>query len=146
MSLILLFLPHDSTPVHTQSAFTPGVVQEVSIARPTLMSVQEATGVFETSTTTYSSTTDTYNSGLYGGAVPEQPKGSLLYNIDTLSPTLFSVEEATGVFNDTSDTYNSTTETYNSGTYGGASFVLTKSATLLSIDQATPKVYSIEKI
>ena len=121
-------------------------MEEIILTKPTLYSVQVPAGQFETSTVTYSSATDTYNSGLYGGAVPQQVKGSVLYNIYPLSPSLTYIEEATGEFGENNTQYSSSTDTYNDGTYGGQSPTQVRGSVLYSIDNAKPVIYRIDKI
>lgn len=67
MSLLLLFLggPQQSTNI------SPNVLYAIEVTRPILMLVQRATGQFTESTIQYSSATNTYNDGLYGGSERE---------------------------------------------------------------------------
>lgn len=96
MSLLLLFNPSPGG-VNPQSAFTPAVVNEIQIARPTLMSVQQATGQFTESTVQYSSSTVEYSSSTetYGGSDASKVviKGGSLDSIDSATPKIYSIEK-----------------------------------------------------
>lgn len=91
MSLILLFLPSGAGPT-PQNSFTPGVIYAIETLTPTLTFVQTAEGVFSDSTTQYSSSAVTYNSGLYGGADYSRPQLATL-NIDTITPVLDTIDK-----------------------------------------------------
>jgi hypothetical protein len=95
MSLLLLFLPHDSTPVNPVGAFTPGVISAIEIIRPSLVSMEVPTGAFTESTVTYSSSTVTYSSSteLYGGSDLVRIKITGLDSIDQLTPTIYSIDK-----------------------------------------------------
>lgn len=145
MSLILLFLSQNQIPPNVQNAFTPGVLQAIETLRPSLIFVETSTGVFTESTITYSSSSNTYNTGLYGGSEQSMPKAAVVFAIDTIKPTLYTfdtnksvleaVQEATGQFTNSTVTYSSSTDTYNSGLYGGSEQVRPKLMTLSSIDR-----------
>ena len=65
----------------------------IEAVSPTLVSAQEDQGAFQDSSIEYSSTTNTYNSGLYGGMDRQlaviNPPGS----IDAIKPTAYSIEK-----------------------------------------------------
>lgn len=112
MSLILLFLPHASTPANTQT-LGPAVVYAVEMSKPSIydvstmspelhtldlstpsmFSAQEVLGVFEDSTVTYSSATVEYSSATetYGGMDRVQPVQSILYSIDNTTPVIYDI-------------------------------------------------------
>jgi hypothetical protein len=94
MSLILLFLPTGGNPINTET-LGPAVVHAIEIIRPTLLSVERATGEFTDSTVTYSSSTVTYSSSteLYGGSDASRVvvDGGQLNSIDQATPVLYDV-------------------------------------------------------
>lgn len=89
MSLLLLFLPHNAA---QGTSLSPSVLYAIDTAKPAIYAintikplmtlVQEATGQWITSTITYSSATNTYNSGLYGGSEKVRPVLMTLSSID----------------------------------------------------------------
>lgn len=145
MSLILLFLPHQSTPSN-QGAFTTAVIQSIETIRPEMTYVQEATGQLTVSTIQYSSPTNTYNDGLYGGAQGVYPKQSVMYSIDTTKPELTFVQVVEGVFQSSTVQYSSAVNTYNDGFYGGQDRVQPSLSTLNSIDSVRPTIDTIDKL
>ena len=90
MSLLLLFNP---SPVINQQALSPVVMQAIETIKPVLILVQSATGQFTTSTIEYSSATNTYNSGLYGGMDQPYPTAPVLYSIDSIRPTVDTISK-----------------------------------------------------
>ena len=119
MSLLLLFNPTPVVPpVNPQGAFTTAQVQSVEALKPVLYSVENKEGV------------------------------PVMYFIDTTKVNLKSVQQALGVFQDSTVTYNSTTVTYSSATelYGGMDREQSVAPSIIySIDQAIPVVYDIKK-
>lgn len=85
--------------------------------------------------------------------VPPIPGNALapavMHSVELIRPVLYSVQEATGTFTTSTVTYSSSTVAYSSviETYGGSdASKITPGGILYSIDQATPTIYSIEKI
>lgn len=87
MSLLLLFLS-----VKQSISASPSVLYAIEITKPTLLFVQDVVGNFTTSTITYSSATNTYNDGLYGGSEATKPVMISLTSIDAATPTVYSID------------------------------------------------------
>ncbi len=88
MSLLLFFHP---SPVINQHALTPAVVQRIVNIKPVMFSVERAQGQFQTSTIEYSSSSNEYNTGLYGGADRVLGQGPVVFSIDKTKPKLYKL-------------------------------------------------------
>lgn len=112
MTLILLFLPHHALPnLQTLTTSTISSIESAvpsldikilspslsssNITSPSLKMVENVVGVFNNTTTTYNEPTVTYNSATqtYGGQDRVQPIKSVLYSIDLINPTIYSIEK-----------------------------------------------------
>ena len=89
MSLLLFFLPLPSQ----SQGISPSVIYSIETARPVMTLVQNATGEFTTSTIEYSSSTNTYNDGLYGGQDMVKPQLLTLTSIDDMKPAVYSIDK-----------------------------------------------------
>lgn len=143
--LIFFWNQPSSQPPVTPTDLFPSVIKAVELVTPSLILVQTATGQLTDSTILYSSSADTYNSGVYGGAMEPEVAIVDLSSFEFLTPTISFIDKSTGVFEDSTVTYSSASNTYNDGTYGGTSYPQPLLPNLRSIDAITPELYSFNK-
>lgn len=91
MSLLLFF--HPSPVINHQGDLTPAVIQQIVTVRPTMYYVEKSQGQFITSTIQYSSSSNQYNSGLYGGQDRLLGQAPILYSIDSIRPKLYKLSK-----------------------------------------------------